>query len=199
MTGVVFLDTETTGVHENRQVWEVGMIVRPDHEDPDDQDEIHFFVEVDLSEADPFGLRVGKFYDRHPLGKYLSNRDSPQKMTPGDSAKYLMKEQAAHVVAQATHGMHVVGAVPNFDTETLAPLLRGEWLTPAWHYHLIDIEALMVGFIRGHLQQPIDLPWTSSSLSAAVGVEMPSEEDLHTAMGDARWAMRVYDRIMFHD
>jgi len=29
--------------------------------------EVSFFVEIDLSTADPFGLRVGRFNERHPL------------------------------------------------------------------------------------------------------------------------------------
>jgi hypothetical protein len=32
-------------------------------------------------------------------------------------------------------------------------------------------------------------------LSFAVGVEPPRVGERHTAMGDARWAMRLYDAI----
>lgn len=38
-------------------------------------------------------------------------------------------------------------------------------------------------------------PWRSDDLSRACGVEPPSEEDRHTALGDARWAMRWYDAM----
>jgi hypothetical protein len=63
MTPLVFLDTETTGVHPAREVWEIGMIRRDD----EGEREIQFFVDVDLSLADPFGLSIGKFYERHPV------------------------------------------------------------------------------------------------------------------------------------
>lgn len=64
-----FLDTETTGVHLGRQVWEVAMIRR----DVDGvETERSFLVECDLSAADVRGLNVGRFYERHPLGRLLT-------------------------------------------------------------------------------------------------------------------------------
>lgn len=39
------------------------------------------------------------------------------------------------------------------------------------------------------------LPWKSDNVSRVCGVEPPSEQERHTAMGDALWAMRLYDRI----
>ena len=40
------------------------------------------------------------------------------------------------------------------------------------------------------------LPWRSDDLSAALGVEAVSPEERHTAMGDALWAKRIYDRVV---
>src|SRR5690606_15714544 len=113
-----------------------------------------------------------------------------------------------------------VGSVPNFDTETLAAMLRRHRLCPAWHYHLIDVEALAVGYLHGRaveldrsgeqfsgepwdapaneasrLRTYTGMPWRSDNLSAAIGVEPPTTDERHTAMGDARWAMRMYDAI----
>jgi hypothetical protein len=188
-----FIDTETTGVHPSRQVWEIAMIRREDGR----TQEVHFFVDVDLESADPFGLKVGGFYDRHPAGRWLSNQGGGSIEFPwGTGAgRHLDKATAARVVARFTHGAHLVGAVPNFDAETLAPLLRDENLTPAWHYHLVDVEALAVGALAAGGQPPI-LPWRSDDLSKTLGVEPPSDNERHTAMGDARWAMRLYDAIM---
>lgn len=198
-----FIDTETTGVHPDRQVWEVAMICRDDK----GEEETTFFVDVDLSQADPFGLKVGRFYDRHPYGQFLSgldNDNTPRAWSP---------KQAAEIIACWTHGAHIVGAVPNFDTETLAPLLRDHGYLPAWHYHLIDVEALAVGYLA-HLEQAnmaalreVDPnvqfkpslatpPWTSDTVSRALNVEPASEDERHTALGDARWAMRLYDAVM---
>ena len=53
MTPIVFIDTETTGVHPRRKVWEIAMIRR----DENGEKETVFFVEVDLS-ADDAGTRL---------------------------------------------------------------------------------------------------------------------------------------------
>lgn len=198
-----FIDTETTGVHPDRQVWEVAMIRREE----DHEHEVQFFVDVDLSSADPFGLKVGRFYDRHPMGRWIAGGGGPITIPRGgDRGNHLDRYYAALTVAKFTHGAHLVGAVPNFDAETLAPLLRDEQLNPSWHYHLVDVEALAVGFLAGRRQtwsgvnvgtrpEPTPLPWKSDDLSQACGVEPASEEERHTALGDARWAMRLYDAI----
>lgn len=190
-----FLDTETTGVHPGRKVWEVAMIRREEGR-PDRATQ--FFVDVDLAEADPFGLKVGRFYDRHPVGRWIAGLGGPiASPTGSDKGGHLDKYTAALTVAKYTHGAHLVGAVPNFDAEVLAELLRDEQLTPSWHYHLIDVEALAVGYLAGtYRRAPASpLPWSSEDLSEACGVEVPSEDDRHTALGDARWAQRLYDKI----
>jgi hypothetical protein len=89
---------------------------------------MQFFVDVDLSEADPFGLTVGRFYERHPTGMFLANgsvsADNYYESSRWDNSQIVGKHQAAKVVASWTHGAHIIGAVPNFDTETLDTLLR---------------------------------------------------------------------------
>lgn len=198
-TPIVFLDTETDGVHPDRKVWEVAMIRR----DERGERETAFYVGIDLSTADPFGLRVGRFYERHPFGRTLAGHDGPSEDRP-----VLDPTNAAVQVARMTHGAHLVGAVPNFDAEVLASLLRANHLTPAWHYHLIDVEALAVGYLSARLRDPrtpdvvseslavlIAPPWRSDDLSRACGVEPPSEDERHTALGDVRWALRLYDAI----
>lgn len=39
------------------------------------------------------------------------------------------------------------------------------------------------------------LPWSSEDLTRAVGLEPPSEEDRHTALGDVRWARDMWDAV----
>lgn len=197
---LVFLDTETDGVHPDRKAWEVAMVRRSEY----GQFETQFFVDIDLMTADPFGLKVGRFYDRHPLGRQISaassNDWSTSEAWEGEDwqARVLPEARAAMRIARWTHGAHIVGAVPNFDTETLAPLLRRHGLCPSWHYHLIDVEALAVGWLAARGETPT-LPWKSDNVSGVCGVEPPSEEERHTAMGDALWAMRLYDRIVGAD
>ncbi|RBO87557.1 3'-5' exonuclease family protein [Nocardia puris] len=198
MTPIVFLDTETTGLHADRRAWDIAMIRR----DADGhQRELQMFVDVDLSSANLRSLHIGRFYDRHPL----YNRADGQFYT---------ESAAAYSVEEWTRGAHIVGAVPNFDTECLAAMLRRHRLCPAWHFHLIDVEALMVGYLHGQatvaerapavfgadptaqlLRDHATVPWKSDDLSRAIGVEPPVEGERHTAMGDARWCMRIWDKI----
>ena len=179
MTPLCFIDTETTGVHPDRRVWEVAAIRRDD----DGQRETSIFVDVDLSAADPFGLRIGRFYERHPFF--------------GDSSETVLTEAAAaHEVERWTRGAHLVGAVPSFDAGCLDPMMRRHRLIPAWHYHLIDVEAMAVGYLAA-LRDAFDPapPWKSDDLSRWCDVEPPGDEERHTALGDARWAMRWYDAM----
>jgi hypothetical protein len=41
----------------------------------------------------------------------------------------------------------------------------------------------------------VPLPWKSDDLSAQLGVTV-SEEDRHTALGDARWSLAIFDAVM---
>lgn len=197
-TPVVFLDTEATGVHAGRQVWEIAMIRRQ----PGALRETTFMVDVDLSAADLFGLDVGRFYERHPGGRYLAGLTAGVAEGATES-----RADAARMVARWTHKAVIVGAVPNFDTEMLAALLREHHLVPAWHYQPVDVETLAVGYLNGiveevgRLPSGVELddlapPWDTDKISRALGVEPTPDEERHTALGDARWAMRVYDAVM---
>lgn len=216
---IVFLDTETDGLHPDRRVWEVAMIRRDGHT----ENSIEFFIDIALDTANPESLAIGRFYDRHPVGRWLTRPDDserPESYEPEHNM--LLPWDATQVVARWTHGAHIVGSVPNFDTEVLGNLLRQHDLTPAWHYHLIDVENLAVGWLHGLVhahnfskplacaehdpfpcltpaELPTNLPYRSDDLSRACGVEPPTAEQRHTAMGDARWAQRMYDKITGHD
>jgi hypothetical protein len=39
-----------------------------------------------------------------------------------------------------------------------------------------------------------ELPWKSDDLSRLADVEPPGDDDRHTALDDARWAMRAWER-----
>lgn len=193
---ICFVDTETTGVHNRRIPWEVAVIRR----NPDGTEtEWQTFLGVDLSDADQFGLKVGRFWERHPMGRWVSGADG-SKLSDSSwawtvAAGLMGAQEAAMRFARLTFGAHVVGAVPDFDTVTMDPRLREAGLMPVHHYHLIDIETLAVGFLVGRDRKRIDPPWSSDELFAAFGIDVPAE-DRHTAMGDARAVMRLYDAIM---
>lgn len=181
-----FLDCETDGVHPGRKVWEVAAIRR----NPDGgTDQYVAFVNIDLSTADPFGLRVGRFYERHPFGAHLAGNTPPQPVASQPT------DVVANQIARITHGAHVVGCVPGFDTGCLEPLLRAHGLIPGWHYQPQDVESWVAGFLRGQ-GRPVNLPLDSEAISREIGVEPPGEDSRHTALGDAEWAMRMWDRVM---
>lgn len=178
---VAFVDCETTGLDPNRHaVWEVGLIV--------DDVEHHWFLPVNIAEADPFALEIGGFYERHP--DYRAGG-------PTEDERCTQREDFCREFSQLTARRHLVGAVVSFDAERLAIVLRTYGWLPRWHYHLIDVEALAVGYLMG-----IDgevgasaLPWQSEEVSKLVGVD-PGTFEKHTALGDARWAREIYQAIM---
>lgn len=187
---LAFVDTETTGLDPDRHaIWEVAIIA--------EGEELSWLVELtdeDLAAADPVALDIGRFHERHPQGLRFTGPPASIVAAPYGIAK---------AVAYALEGRHVVGAIPSFDTERLARLLRRHDLEPTWHYHIIDVEALAVGWLAGSFDwsegppagDKLTLPWKSEELSRAVGVE-PEEFNKHTALGDARWAKAVYEAVV---
>jgi hypothetical protein len=201
MTRIVFCDTETTSLRPDRRAWDIGLIAR----EPGKPDVEHYWFiderDLDLGNADPMALKIGRFYERHP--HYRLDRESTGTDTESEY-------DALRLVEAITRGAHLVGAVPNFDADVLSARMRANGICPSWHYHLIDIEALAVGYMHGvnshgHSSTTcavncIDdnmlpgLPWKSDELSEALGITV-SEEDRHTALGDARWARAIYDAV----
>lgn len=182
-TPLVFIDTETDGLGPQRRAWEIAMI-RRDHLGTT---ETAFFLPLDLGNSDPTALQIGRFWDRHPTGRKMAgHREQP------DSVNVLSTHDAAKEVMRWTFGAHLVGAVPSFDAEIFARLLRANGYLPQWHYHLIDVEALALGWLNGR-GQAVAPPYSGQALGLAVGVAPQSEDERHTALGDARWAKRVYD------
>lgn len=181
MGPVVFVDTETTGLDPDlHEIWEVGLIT------PDGK-EHQWQLPVDLGRADPISLRINRFYER---------RAGPSGIT--DLRPF------ASAFSRLTAGSHFVGAIPSFDEERLRRLLRANGACPDWHYHLIDVEALIVGYLARKVHENENLgytdslrpslPWNSEDLSRAVGVE--PDADRHEALADARWAKRLYEAVM---
>lgn len=183
---VAFVDTETTGLDPDRhEIWEIGLIV--------DGAELRWMLPVDLGRADPIALRIGRFHERHPQGYHFSEGSAIANSEPSACTPVA---EVASAFAAFTQGRHLVGAVISFDEERLRKLLRANGACPEWHYHLIDVEALAVGYLAGlSTAPPTPLPWKSEELSRAVGVN-PDEFDKHTALGDARWAKAIYEAVV---
>lgn len=199
---LAIVDTETTGLDpERHEVWEVALILPHD----DGQDEEYLWqLPVTLEHADPMALSISGFYDRR--WEHSEDDDDAADAIDGKLnglAKYVVAETGvfawAYRFCELTAGRHLVGAVPSFDAIRLERLLRKWYAAPAWHYHLIDVETLAVGWLsRGFTGKPpteIPLPWSSRDLSRLVGVN-PDNYPQHTALGDARWALDIWRTIM---
>ena len=189
---LVFMDTETTGLSLNDDIWEFAAIRR----EPDGTErELHLFIEHDASKCAQLPERFRNDHMR---------RFPPSHGGVEWGMGVTSRERAARMivnffqVADGEPKPHVVGAVPNFDTELVNRLLN-DWERDPWHYHLIDVENLAVGYLcalhnSGHKQDWDELPWDSNVLSRAVGVE-PDQFERHTALGDVRWAMAIFDAV----
>ena len=97
----------------------------------------------------------------------------------------------ARLVLDWTAGATVVGVVPEFDTECLAGMLGRHGLSPQW-VSTVDVLPLAVTAVR---ELGLDPEPHHEDLSRQCGVKPPSGAERHTAVGDARWAMRWYDAL----
>lgn len=186
MARLSYVDTETISLEPGPDViYEVGLIVREGGEDRSH----HWWLPVDLGRADPQSLDIGRFHDRHPWGDWNMKVSMDREIEFGKAT--LLSDPVAFCLefSRLTAGTHLVGAVVSFDEERLRLMLRAHGATPRWHYHLVDVEALIAGRFR---MKP---PWDSNELSRKCGID-PSKYDRHTALGDAEWVRDLYDSVM---
>jgi hypothetical protein len=183
MTGpIVFMDTETTGLDPEDHIWEWAALRR----DPDGTlTGYHAFVQHDLVKAAAL------------TDSFRADHDARY-----DPDNALTIPAFVNLLQQALVGRpHIIGAVPNFDTERLARILAHFDLAPMWHYHIKDVENVASGYLLGRASMGDEAALDalanlddSDALSRACGVEPPTTER-HTAMGDVRWAMALYDAL----
>ncbi len=198
MGKVVFLDTETTGLypHQGHEIWELAIIT-------EDGKEYEWQLPVDLEYADPMALKIGKFHERRAKmdKEGVGIAMLSQEQLNGDGWTPIAPREMAEGIAILLNNVHLVGAVPSFDDAFLKKFLQENNQAPTWHYHLIDIEALVVGYLYGLVDgvhgspAPIPLPWKSDQLSEMMGVD-PKRFEHHTALGDASWAKVLYYAVM---
>lgn len=178
---LVFLDTETTGLHREREPWEIAIVRRT----AAGQRQLHLCVDVqdlDLAAADPAGLEISGFHKRHPQ----------VRLRPLQFPRVFRAAEAVSLVAEWTAGATIVGVIPQFDTECLARMFLTHGVGPTWNPELVDVVATTAARLRDRGLTP-DADY--SNLSLQFGVKTPSAAQRHTALGDARWAMRWYDRL----
>lgn len=185
MTGIAFLDTETTSLRHDRRAWEIAVIVRreghPDHE----QTWLIDAGDLDLGKADPASLDISGFWERHPYGRKTTHAV--------ESEIWALK-----AVADLTAGMVIHGSNPSFDMELLAARMRARGLgEPRWHYHPVDVPTLAHGWLLGagkKVPRRPDGRVKSDDLSRACGVD-PDRYGRHTALGDCRWLRDLHRAV----
>lgn len=194
-----FIDTETTSLRPDRRAWEVAIIHRT--KVGSDWEGVWHIAEqdLDLAQADLFSLKIGGFYERH-YEAWNRTLLFPGEPVVEPKFKPLPEYSALLNIEAITRGAHLVGNVPGFDAEVLANRMRAHGILPSWHYHLIDIESMIVGYLWGDADTispdsgVMDLPWNSEDLSRAIGVN-PEDFERHTALGDAKWVRAQWDAI----
>jgi oligoribonuclease (3'-5' exoribonuclease) len=181
---ILFVDTETLGLDPDlHAIWEVAAILYNPETDKVEDTQVWQLglTSEQMAQADPVALDICQFEKRR-----------------ADSIMHTDPFEFAVEFAALASGYHLAGAVVSFDEERLRRLLAQHGVDHTWHYHLIDVEALAIGYLNAREDPPdaaTRLPWKSDSLSWALGVE-PDEAGRHTAMGDAKWALAIYRAVM---
>jgi DNA polymerase III epsilon subunit-like protein len=201
MAAACAVDVETTGLDPGRHVaWDIAVVASL----PDGGKTAHqWFIKPELANADPFALKVGKYYER--TADLLAAGSRKQGGKWSDPVK------AAAELARLLNGATLIGHNPWFDASFLAAFLRrhGQLLTADYHY--VDTGTLVTGYITGlrHgyqdfaklppdrvlVRYPAPKGSHLADMAAAVGID-PQRYEQHTALGDARLAMAIYERVM---
>lgn len=175
-TAVAFVDCETSGLDPRRhEPWEVALIMPNGvtHE---------WLLPIDETRADLIALNIGGYFERAGVGELPVT-------APATFAREFQT---------LTAGLHLCGNVVSFDANMIGALMLRHGVIPAWHYHLIDIESMIVGYLAaagdGAYHDELTVPWSSEWLSRAIGVE-PEQFAKHTALGDALWVRAQWEAM----
>ena len=188
MINIAFVDCETTHLDaEIGEAWEVAVIQREQDGNRLTDTEYCWQFAVDRAAADSEALRIGRFRER-----YLVDPSWGAAWTGPGPVIPCSRADAVNAIVALLRGTMLVGSNPGFDERHLRKLLGPG--SAQWHYRPYDIVQLAAAKLGVYAAGP--LPWRAHVLSRAVGVEPPSEETAHTALGDARWARDVFDAVM---
>jgi DNA polymerase III epsilon subunit-like protein len=214
MTRLVFLDTETTSLDDERgEVWEIAAIVRQ----PGQVDAEHLWeIRPTLADPDPMSLKINRYYERrildvHAPGEATELVSPMLALTKDAPPAFTGAARVALKLAEHLSGAVVIGSYPDFDRRFLRPFLAR--YNEAWtaHYHPVDIQSMAAGWLYGKAAtlagqkvpgpdwraaaaETARLPWRSGMLYRALNVD-PDRFEAHTALGDARLVRAVYDAI----
>lgn len=212
---IAFIDTETTGLSHLNRAWEIAVILREtDQIDtsvlseaeprqvPGEVAETEHLFQVEYRPStlpdgtEPQALEIGGWRERGFSLPGMNYRES--LVDQGVLTAYGPEWTIARSVNRLLKGATLVGVGTHYDAETLGRMFLRHGLDwQPWHYDIQDCKTLTRGYLRarndaGH---DYDIWGSSEQLAAAIGVEPPSDEERHTALGDARWARRWFDAL----
>ena len=181
---VAFVDIETTGLDpEHDAIWEIGIII-------DDTPIVwqQMLTDRQIDNVHPDAARITGFHTRY---------NPVDALTPSSSIRRLI-----HLIGDR----HMVGACPWFDSERLHRVILGDIRRALprelpWHYHLVDVENLAMGFLmaRGDFEK-MPFPWKSRELAAMLGVDQDALRaewgQEHSALADAEFARRMFEAVV---
>ena len=194
MRRLVAVDVETTGLDPvKHELIEVGLVFRTG-QDPSDADaptrEESFSLAFDVEAADPKALEVNGYGKRN-------------------FARLVNPVYAAGFLRSILDDAHLVGKNPQFDGAFLAAFIAKagpHTKTPPWHHRMVDVGTLAWGWyngveLGGRNEDPLtedfwDTPPNVEQTAKLLGVPLP-EGDAHTALGDARWAFKAMEKVVF--
>ncbi len=196
---VVAVDIETVSLHPSGVVWEFGAVRRSAEPTAGTWRRTWSVMlkDPDLRHADPEALAVGRFYDRHnsSKGPLLSGVDFARRIEEATANAVVLVNNAA------------------FDIPRMERVLRSHARLPRWWYRPIDVVDMGRGWIASNMALAAAVSheietemWSdlvgrdphqmsSAEVSRALGVPLPNDDERHTALGDARWVLRMYDAI----
>lgn len=179
---ICVIDTETTGLHPSREIWEVAVT----RLGVDGQlNRIEMMLPVTLDGASDEALEIGGFHDRHPQGD-RGPKDKP--LTPLDEASRTLHGFTADTL--------IVGSNPAFDTTKIDEMLHAHGTKGKWNHRLLDLTPLTIGYLIGR-GVDIELPVRSSDeLARMAGVDPASKKARHTAGGDVHWCLQWAAKIL---
>ncbi|MCW2900734.1 MAG: hypothetical protein JWO67_2999 [Streptosporangiaceae bacterium] len=197
MTTLAFVDTETTHLSpELGDAWEIA-VIRRDHDGV--ETEGLWQVRVPLEHAEEEALRISRYHERFGVPDGCDAISITSYGRPARTARMrLSLPEMLFDFQEMVQDAVLVGSNPGFDDRFLRKLLHAHGRKVGWHYRPTCIANLAEGYLwrdRPEVMAQQKGPLSSRWLSQQMGVELPTADVAHTALGDARWAKAVFDAV----
>lgn len=199
---VCFLGISTTGddpaVHS---LWEISAIL---HGHPRMKSGTYQWqVNPDLGHADADKLNAVDFDKRQQFKRVKHSRVGDGYTV--EHTHYKAGKTTPDVIAQelgdALSGTLIVGVNPPGWLPFLSKFVGAYGVPSLWQEHVVDSLALAAGYMLGkidHTGNKLVMPneFDAAWITGLLGVVPPSEANAATALGNARWSLRLYERVM---